>query len=108
MAMLTNKQKLGTNIIVYIQHNVVPITVGFCFASVTEDCQKPVYLGLMASLQHSDWLDTSCWVLVFLFFFHFLNYDELPSSCFVNGACFNKDLHFDTLIMLIKMFYFWL
>lgn len=105
MTVLKSRQKLGTSIIIaYVQDNV-PITLGFCSASITEDCQKPYgSWSPMASLQHSDCLDTCGWVLVFLFFFHFLNYDELPSSCFVNGDFFNRDLHFDMLIALIKCF----
>lgn len=40
----------------------------------------------------------------FLVFLPFSEYDELPSSCFVNGDFFNRDLHFDMLIALIKCF----
>lgn len=39
--MLRNGQKLETIIMVYIQVHLVPVTLDFCFAILTEECPKP-------------------------------------------------------------------
>lgn len=93
---------LGIVIVVYRQGALVPTTPDFCFPSVTEDCPSPC--------RSWPWWPLSQWLVgykllgldFFFFSFHFLYYDELPSSCFVNRV-----FHFDMLIVLIKCFIFW-
>lgn len=100
------RQKGRTVIMVLFQDNLVPITLYSCFTTLTEECPKPCESWPLWSLSNT----VTGWIQVagFCFFFHFLYNDELPSSCFVNSAFFNRDLHFDMLIALINGFITWL
>jgi len=107
MILLRNWQKWGTVIMVYTQDNLVPITLDFYFATLTKKCQKSCGSWPLWSLSNTviGWIQVVAFL--FVFFFHFQYDDELPSSCFLNSAFFNRDLHVGMLIALIKCFIVW-
>lgn len=106
MITLRNGQKSGPIIMVYIEDNLFFITLDFCFATLTEECPKSSGSWLLWSLSNT----VTGWIQVVGFCFGFFpSIFSIMMSCFLAVLStvhfFNRDLHVDMLVALIKCFY---